>query len=159
VVKEMDPTLPLYSAGTMTEQIGRSSAVFARRYPLLLIGAFAVAALVLAIVGVYGVIAYSVAQRTRELAIRIALGATNGDVVALVLKRGITLTAIGLAVGIPAALILSRSLGALLYGVTAADLTTYVGVTLMLTLIAVAASYLPARRATRVDPAVALRSE
>jgi putative ABC transport system permease protein len=159
VVKEMDPTLPLYSAGTMTEQIGRSSAVFARRYPLLLIGAFAVAALVLAVVGVYGVIAYSVAQRTRELSIRIALGATNGDVVALVLKRGITLTAIGLAAGIPAALILSRSLGALLYGVTAADLTTYVGVTLVLTLIAVAASYLPARRATRVDPAVALRSE
>lgn len=159
VVKEMDPTLPLYSVGTMKEQIGRSPAVFARRYPLILIGAFAIAALVLAIVGVYGVIAYSVAQRTRELAIRIALGATNTDVIALVLERGIILTAIGLAIGIPAALILSRSLGALLYGVTASDLTTYVGVTLILTLIAVAASYLPARRATRVDPAVALRSE
>jgi putative ABC transport system permease protein len=108
---------------------------------------------------VYGVIAYSVAQRTRELALRVALGATDRDVIGLVVRRGALLAAAGIMVGVPAALILNRSLGGLLYGVSASDLTTYLVVTLTLTLIALVASYVPARRATRVDPATALRAE
>jgi putative ABC transport system permease protein len=159
VAREMDATLPVYAARTMRDQIGGSQAVSARRYPLMLIGAFAVAALALAVVGVYGVIAYSVAQRTRELALRVALGATDRDVIGLVVRRGALLAAAGIMVGVPAALILNRSLGGLLYGVSASDLTTYLVVTLTLTLIALVASYVPARRATRVDPATALRAE
>ena len=159
VARAMDPALPVYDMRTMRQQIGQSPAVSARRYPMLLIGAFAVAALALAIVGVYGVIAYSVAQRTRELALRVALGATNGNVIALILKRGALLALVGIGVGLLAALVLSRSLGALLYDVSATDGATYAGVAILLGLVALLASYIPSRRATRVDPATALRAE
>jgi predicted permease len=159
VVKEMDPAVPLYAVATMRQQIARSPAVFARQYPLVLIGVFAIAALVLATIGVYGVIAYAVAQRTRELALRIALGATSGEIVALVLRRGIVLAGAGLLAGVPAALLLSRFLGTLLYDVTTTDLATYVAASAGIVGIALAASYVPARRATRVDPATALRAE
>lgn len=159
VIKGIDPAIPLYSVGTMKEQIARSPAVFARRYPLVLIGVFAVAALILAIIGVYGVIAYSVAQRTREMAIRIALGATSGDVTSLVLRRGIVLAGVGILAGVPAALALTRFMGTLLYGVGAGDIPTYVATAIGVALVALAASYVPARRATRVDPAAALRAD
>ena len=155
----VDPTMAVYQTGTMDEQIQSSSAVGSRRYPLVLIAAFAIAALVLAVIGVYGVIAYSVAQRARELALRVALGARGTDVVRLVVRRGVALAAIGVAVGIPVALLLTRAMRSLLYGVSASDAATYVSVAALLTVVAVLASYLPARRATRVDPALALRSE
>jgi predicted permease len=155
----VDPTMPVYAAGTMTEQIESSSAVAARRYPLALIAAFAIAALTLAVIGVYGVIAYSVAQRTRELAIRTALGAQSGDVLRLVAARGLALAAAGVALGVPAALLLTRALASLLYGVTATDAATYAAVAALLVSVALLASYLPARRATRVDPALALRAD
>jgi ABC-type antimicrobial peptide transport system permease subunit len=126
---------------------------------MLLIGAFAVAALALAIVGVYGVIAYSVAQRTRELALRVALGATDANVIALILKRGALLAAIGIGIGVGAALVLSRFLGALLFDVSSSDAATYAGVVVGLGAVALLASYVPSRRATRVDPATALRAD
>src|SRR5688500_5629317 len=112
----------------MQEQIQGSSAVDSRRYPLVLIAAFALAALILAVIGVYGVIAYSVAQRARELALRVALGARGSDVVRLVVRRGLTLAAAGVAIGVPAALLLTRAMESLLYGVSASDASTYVGV-------------------------------
>ena len=143
----------------MRGQIEGSSAVDARRYPLVLMAAFAIAALTLAVIGVYGVIAYSVAQRVRELAIRTALGAQSSDVLRLVVGRGRALAAAGVAVGVPAALVLSRALGSLLYGVSPSDAWTYVTVAALLAIVAGLASYLPARRATRVDPALALRAE
>lgn len=155
----VDPTMAVYQTGTMQEQIQNSSAVGSRRYPLILIAAFAVAALILAVVGVYGVIAYSVAQRSRELAVRVALGARATDVVRLVVRRGLVLAAVGVGVGIPVALLLTRAMESLLYGVNASDASTYVGVAALLGAVAVLASYLPARRATRVDPALALRSD
>ena len=155
----VDPTMPVYASGTMREQIGSSPAVSARRYPLVLIGAFAMAALTLAIIGVYGVIAYSVAQRMRELAIRTALGAQASDVLRLVVGRGVALAAAGVALGIPAALLATRALRSLLYGVSPSDASTYMSVAALLTVVAILASYLPARRATRVDPALALRAE
>jgi ABC-type antimicrobial peptide transport system permease subunit len=151
--------MAVYQTGTMREQIASSSAVGSRRYPLMLIAAFAVAALILALIGVYGVIAYSVAQRSRELALRVALGARGTDVIRLVVRRALMLAAAGVAIGVPAALFLTRTLRSLLYGVSASDASTYVGVVALLTAVAVLASYLPARRATRVDPVLALRSD
>jgi putative ABC transport system permease protein len=159
ITRAMDAGVPIYSVATMDQQISGSSAVLARRYPLLLIGVFAVAALVLSIVGVYGVIAYSVAQRTRELALRIALGATTANVTSLVMKRGVALAATGLLLGIPAALVLTRFMSSMLYGVSSADPLTYGAAALGITAIALAGCYLPARRAADVDPATALRSE
>jgi putative ABC transport system permease protein len=159
IVASLDPTLPVYAARTMQEHIRTSPAVSARRYPLVLIGAFAIAGVLLAVIGVYGVIAYAVTQRTRELAVRVALGATQGDVLRLVVGRGIVLTALGLAIGVPIALFLNRSLETLLYDVTAADPLTYVIAAAALSVIALAASLIPARRATRIDPALALRAE
>jgi len=115
--------------------------------------------LALAIVGLYGLVAYTVAQRTRELAIRMAVGATHRSVLGLVVSRGLSLAVTGVIVGVPASLVLERFLGSLLYGVRPADPWTYAAVTILLVLIGVAASYLPARRATRVDLVAALRSE
>ena len=159
VVAGLDPSIPVYGAVTMEEQIVRSGAVAARRYPLLLISVAALAALVLAIVGVYGLIAFAVARRTRELAIRMALGAQDRSVVLLVVRRGVLLAAAGIALGVPGALVLTRLLGGLLYGVSPADLTVYAGVSLGLLLVTTVASYLPARRATAIDPGIALRAE
>ncbi|HEV8355667.1 MAG TPA: ABC transporter permease [Gemmatimonadales bacterium] len=159
VVGGLDPSIPVYGAVTMEEQIVRSGAVAARRYPLVLISVAALAALVLAIVGVYGLIAFAVARRTRELAIRMALGAQDRSVVVLVVRRGVLLAAAGIALGVPGALALTRFLGGLLYGVSPADLTVYTGVSLGLLLVTTVASYLPARRATLIDPGITLRAE
>ncbi len=158
-VRAVDPMLAVYSAETMREHIARSQAVSSRRYLLVLLGAFAMVALLLTIIGVYGVIAYTVTQRTREIAVRIALGAKHAEVVRLVLGGGLRLVAGGIAIGTLGALALTRTLGALLFGVSPGDAWTYGLVSTLLVMITVAASYFPARRATRLDPATALRAE
>jgi predicted permease len=158
-VAELDPGIPTYGAGTMEEEIVGSPAVVARRYPLVLISVAALTGLVLAIVGVYGLIAFAVARRTRELAIRMALGAQDRSVVALVVRRGMLLAAAGIGLGVPGALALTRSLGGLLYGVSPADVAVYAAVSAGLALVTAAASWLPARKATRIDPGIVLRAE
>ena len=124
-----------------------------------LLAGFAASALVLAALGIYGVIAYSVVQRTRELGIRVALGASADVVLGMVMRQGLSPVLIGLAIGLGVAAVGSRVLRSLLYGVTATDLATYGAVAAFLTAVAVAASYLPARRAARSDPVKALRAE
>ena len=158
-VRALDPALPVYSAETMSDRITRSPAVESRRFLLFVLGGFALAALLLAIVGLYGVIAYTVTQRGRELAIRIAFGAESRDVLALVLRGGLGRVAIGIAVGSLAAFGLTHTLASLLFGVRAGDFATYALVSGLLLVVAIVACYVPARRATRLDPADVLRSE
>jgi putative ABC transport system permease protein len=129
------------------------------RFTMLLLGIFAGVALLLAAVGIYGLIAYSVTQRTQELGIRIALGAQRRDVLRLVLRHGTRLTLLGLALGIAAALGITRLLASLLFGISATDPLTFAGVAALLAFVALLACFIPARRATRVDPIVALRYE
>ena len=124
-----------------------------------LLGAFGVLALLLAAVGIYGVMAYSVAQRTREIGVRMALGAGARELLALIVREGARLTAVGLAIGIIAALGLTRFISSLLYGIRPVDVVSFAGAALILTASAVLACYIPARRAIRVDPVVALRHE
>jgi putative ABC transport system permease protein len=163
VVRSLDPDLPVANLTTMDETIAGS--VARPRLRTLILGLFAALALILAAVGLYGIIAYSVAQRRREIGIRMALGADRGAVLRLVLRQGLGLTVAGLATGLAAALLLiltersSGWLGGLLYGVAPTDLLTFAVVPLLLTAVALLASLLPARRATRVDPLVALRAD
>ena len=159
VIREVDPGVATYVAGTMAQYIAASPAVSSRRYLLVVLGAFAVVALVLALLGLYGVIAYAVTQRSREIAIRVALGATSTGVVTLVLRDGARLVAAGVALGIVAAFAASWTLSSLLFGVSPNDAWSYVGVSVLLVLVAFVASYLPAQSATRVDPMAALRHE
>src|SRR3712207_4492382 len=130
---------------------------FMRRYSMFLVTGFGAVALVLSIVGIYGVISYSVTQRMRELGVRLALGAQRRDIMAMILRDGTALAAAGIVVGLGAAYWLTRYLQSLLYGVRTADPMTYAAVAFTLAAVAVLASYVPARRATRVDPLVALR--
>jgi putative ABC transport system permease protein len=136
-----------------------SSSITQQRFIVLLLGCFAALALVLAAVGIYGVMSYSVTQRTHEIGIRLALGARTTNVLALVLKNGMMLAAIGAAIGVAGALALTRLMSTLLFGVTPKDAPTFVGLSLGLLAVALIACYLPARRATKVDPLVALRYE
>jgi putative ABC transport system permease protein len=153
------PSAALGKMTTMENLVIESPSVFIRRFPLFLVGAFAATALLLAIVGIYGVVSYSVRQRTREMGIRIALGAESRTVVGLVLRHGARVGAMGIAAGVIASLMLGRFAEKMLFGVRATDPFTYATVALVLAVIAVGATLLPARRATRVDPALALRSE
>ena len=158
-LRQMDPQLFLIQPATLEEIVARSPAVFLRRYPSYLIGGFAVLAMLLATIGLYGLIAYSVSQRTREFGIRMAVGATRSDILSLVLRQGLRLALIGVAAGIVAALALTRLMDSLLFGVRAFDPGVFAGVAALLALVATAACYLPARRAVSVDPMVALRHE
>jgi putative ABC transport system permease protein len=156
-LQKLDPELPMAAVATMDQLLADS--LSRSRFTMLLLGIFAAVALLLAAVGIYGLIAYSVTQRTQELGIRIALGAQRRDVLRLVLAQGTRLTLLGLALGVLAALALSRLLATLLFGVTATDPLTFAGVAALLAFVALLACFIPARRATRVDPLVALRYE
>jgi putative ABC transport system permease protein len=153
----IDRDQPVTNVRTLQEVV--SQGVAQRRFQMLLLVSFAALALVLALVGVYGVISYGVSQRTGELGLRIALGASRRDILGMVIVQGMTLVIAGIAVGAGAAYGLSRYLTTLLFQIKPADPLTYGALALLLSAIALAACYLPARRATRVDPMVALRYE
>ncbi|HET7424573.1 MAG TPA: ADOP family duplicated permease, partial [Gemmatimonadales bacterium] len=157
VLAGVDPNLALSQVSTMEQRVAGTLA--RPRVNALLLAAFAATALVLAALGIYGVIAYSVVQRTRELGIRVALGASADVVLGMVMRQGLSPVLIGLAIGLGVASVGSRVLRSLLYGVTATDPATYVAVAAFLAVVAVAASYVPARRAARSDPVKALRAE
>jgi len=154
---EMDRELPIADIRTMDEIIGRSIAE--RRFVMLLLVAFATVAVTLAAIGVYGVLAYIVSQRTQEIGVRLALGAAPTDVARLFVREGARLAAIGLVCGLAGAVAASRALSTLLFGVTTTDPSTFAAVAGTLALVALAAAYLPARRAAAVDPMAALRTE
>jgi putative ABC transport system permease protein len=158
-LQEMDPQLPLIQPQSLEEVAAQSPSVFLRRYPSYLIGCFAALAVILAIVGLYGLIAHMLLQRTREIGIRVALGAQRRDILRMVLRQGIRATLAGVAIGVLAGLALTRLLSSLLYGVTPRDWLTFSGVTVLVLVVALAACAIPARRAMRVDPIVALRYE
>lgn len=157
VVGEIDPNQPVAEIRAMEDFV--SADLAQPRFTLMVLGGFALAALLLAAIGLYGVIAFGVTERTQELGIRMALGAQHRDVVRLVMRRGLVLTGVGLAIGSAAALALGRIVASLLYGITPYDPGTLLAVGLLLTAIAMLATYLPARRATRLDPMLALRAE
>ena len=156
---EMDPQLPMIQPQSLEQIANQSPSVFLRRYPSYVIGSFAALALILAVVGLYGLISHMVLQRTREIGIRVALGAQRRDILRMVLRQGIVATFAGVAIGIVAALALTRFLSSLLFGVTPGDWVTFLSVAVLLLVVAVVACLIPARRATRVDPIVALRYE
>ncbi|MFZ3331916.1 MAG: ABC transporter permease [Candidatus Acidiferrales bacterium] len=156
---ELDPQLPLIQAQTMEHFTDQTPAVFLRRYPSYVIGSFAALALILAMIGLYELISFTVAQRTREIGIRVALGAQPRDILELVMRQGIGAVVVGVGVGVVAALVLTRLMATLLFGVKPTDVVTFASVAVILTCVALAASYIPARRAMRTDPLVALRHE
>jgi predicted permease len=156
-IHAVDPTLPLHNVQSMNEVVTQSIA--AQRFTGLLLSVFAAAALLLAAVGIYGVMAFSVAQRTQEIGIRLALGAQSRGIERLVLRRGMVMALAGVAAGTLGALVLTRFLQSFLFEVSASDPLTFAGVAALLSLVALAACYIPARRAMRVNPIVALRYE
>ena len=159
VLRELDPQLAIIQPRSMEQVVNRSPAVFLRRYPFYLIGSFGTLALVLAMIGLYGLISYSVLQRTREIGIRLALGARREDILRLMLRQGVVAAIAGVGIGLVAGLGLTRVMASLLYGLNYSAWMVFAVVAILLTLIAATASYLPARRATKVDPIVALRNE
>ena len=156
-VLAIDKNQPIFDVKTLDQRVNDSVAV--SRSLMLLFSAFALLALVLAAVGIYGIVSYSVTQRTHEIGIRMALGARAGNVLSLIMKNGVTLVLTGIVIGIAGALALTRFLTTLLFGVTPTDSVTFVVVSFVFFVIAMVASLIPAVRATRVDPLVALRYE
>jgi ABC-type lipoprotein release transport system permease subunit len=156
VIREIDPSVPV-KTNTFTRVFAAS--LGERRFNLLLVGAFAATALLLAVAGIYGVLAYSVERRTRELGVRIALGANSSNVLGLVLRKAVSTTAIGLLLGAIVAFLMTRLMQSMVFGISTSDPVTYAGVAGLLTLVALLAAYFPARRATRIDPMIALRAE
>jgi putative ABC transport system permease protein len=142
---------------TMRSVVDRSAA--RQQFTMLLLSLFAGIALVLGVIGIYGVMSYAVAQRTREIGVRMALGASPGDARRMVLREGVSLAGVGIVLGVLAALVSTRALSGLLYGVTTMDPLTFGAVPIGLIVVALLASYHPARRATRVDPTTALRAD
>lgn len=156
-LRNLDDRLPIERLTTMDEVYAESNA--RRRFAASLLGGFAVLALVLGVVGIYGVLSYSVARRTREIGLRMALGAQRRTVAVAFLRDGLTLALVGVVIGLAVALLLSRFLESLVFGIATTDLLTFAGVPVLLTALAALAAYLPARRATRIDPVRALRVE
>lgn len=153
----VDKDRPVDRVGTMDTLVAATEVQ--RRFVLILFEAFGMVALVLAAIGIYGILSGSVTERTREIGVRAALGATRSDLLALVLRQGMTMTTIGLAIGLIAALAAGRALNAMLFGVTWLDRMTYLGATLMLLVVSGIACLIPARRAASIDPMEALRAE
>jgi putative ABC transport system permease protein len=156
-VQSINPELPVFGAATLSDVVSGSLAQ--RRFSMEMVLIFALTALLLAALGIYGTISYLVNERTHEIGIRLALGATRGTILQMILRQGLELAIGGAALGLVGALIVSHLMAGLLYGVSPTDPLTFVGVTLVLTAVALAASYIPAMRAMRVDPLVALRYE
>ncbi len=156
-LRALDPDLPMYYVRSMGQRVDESLA--RRRFSMLLLGVFAGVALALATIGIYGVMAYLVSQGTREIGIRMALGATQRDVLGLIVRQGMTLAISGLAIGLAGAFVLTRLIRSLLFGVQATDPLTFVGISVLLAFIALLASYIPAQRAARIDPIVSLRCD
>jgi len=156
-VHEVDPNLPLYKLQTLEDLV--SSSVSQPRFYMLLLGGFAAVALLMAAIGMYGVIAYGVSQRSQEIGVRMALGATRDRVVRMVLGQGMALALLGAVAGVVGALFATRGMQSLLFGVSAGDPAIYMGVAAVLVAVAALASYLPARRAARTEPQMALRGE
>ena len=156
-VHALDPELPLAEPQPLAEYLGAS--IGARRFTMLLLGAFAAVAVVLAAVGIAGVVANGVAQRTREIGVRMALGARAQDVLRMVMGQGMLMAGAGIAAGLAGSFALTRVMSSLLYGTSPTDPVTFALVTAALALVALVATFVPALRATRVDPNVALREE
>ena len=153
----LDRAVPVTQMQTMDDVVAGANA--RPRFTLVLLATFAVVALVLAAVGIYGVISYAVSRRTHEIGVRVALGATPGTVVRLVIGQGMRVVGAGVVVGVIGALLVTRLMTNVVYGVRVTDPITYVGVATLLSVVALVASYIPARRATRIDPLVAMRTD
>jgi putative ABC transport system permease protein len=156
-VQALDRDVPVYRIKTLDQYLG--VAVAQPKFSALLLSLFAGLALLLTAIGLYGVMAYAVVQRAQEIGIRIALGAQTGDVLKMVLRQGLKLTTLGLAIGLAAAYALTRYMQSLLFGVQATDPSTFASIVLLLIAVALMACWIPAKRATKVDPMVALRCE
>jgi putative ABC transport system permease protein len=156
-VHELDPAVPVYGVATLSSLIDNASAQ--RLFVMRLLGGFAIVAVLLAAIGLYGVVSYGVAHRTREVGVRVVLGAQRGDVLRLVLSSGLSLVAIGVGAGLVVAVATTRYLGTLVFGVSPVDPATFAGAAALLTVVALVAHGVPIRRALRIDPASALRAE
>jgi putative ABC transport system permease protein len=156
-VRELDKNLPVSEVATMAVRVSQSTS--ARRFSVALLGVFAMIGLMLGAVGIYGVVSYSVSRRTREIGLRVALGAAGGRIAAMVVGRAVLLAVAGVAIGITGSLALTRLLGSMLFGVSATDPVVFAAASVFLVALSALAAYIPARRASRVDPLVALRHE